>query len=57
MIQSSGSFGETSRYIKNDYNNQYVKFRNNKKLTFKIHDEYNNTINLNSEWILVLGKI
>jgi hypothetical protein len=57
MIESSGSFGETSRYIKNDYNNQYVKFRNVKKLTFKIHDEYNNTINLNSEWILVLGKI
>ena len=56
MIQASGSFGETSRYIKNDNFKEYVKFRNEKKIKFKIHDKNNNTLNLNSEWFLVLSQ-
>ena len=56
MIQASGSFGETSRYIKNDNFKQYVKFRNEKKIKFKIHDKNNNILNLNSQWLLLLSQ-
>ena len=57
MIQATGSFSETSRYIKNDNFKQYVKFRNEKKIKFKIHDKNNNVLNLNSEWLMVLRNI
>ena len=57
MIQASGSFGETSRYIKNDNFKQYVKFRNEKKIKFKIHDKNNNTLNLNSQWLMLLRQL
>lgn len=56
MIQASGSFGEVSRYIKNDNMNQYVKFKNVKHLSFRIHDDNNNDIDLNSDWLMVLSK-
>ena len=56
LIQATGSFSETSRYIKNDNFKQCVKFRNEKKIKFKIHDKNNNTLNLNSEWCMVLSQ-
>ena len=57
MITASGGFGEVSRYINVDNFNQYVKFKGNKKITFRIHDEDNNVVNLNSDWIMVLSKV
>ena len=57
LIQASGSFSETARHIKNDNFNQYVKFRNQKKIKFKIHNRMNNTLNLNSQWFMVLRQL
>ena len=57
MIQSSGAFSETARYIRNDNFRQVAKFRNEKKITFKIHDKSNNVLNLNSEWFMLLSQI
>ena len=57
LIQATGSFGETARHIKNDNFNQYVKFRNEKKIKFKIHDKSNNTLDLQSEWFMVLRQL
>ena len=57
MIQATGNFGEKSTYNNSDNFKQQVKFRNIKTLTFKIHDRNMNTIDLNSEWLMVLKKI
>ena len=57
MIQTSGDFGETSRYIANDYFAQYIKIRKNKNLNFSFTDINNNAIDLNSEWVMTFGRM
>ena len=57
VINGTGTFGDTFRYINNDNFSQYVKFRNIKQVEITIHDLNNNSITLNSEYQLILQKI
>ena len=57
VINSTGDFGETLRYINVDNFNQFIKFRDTKKLTVSFHDSNNNSVDLNSEYQIILSKI
>ena len=57
FISGSSDFGETFRYVDVDNFNQYVKFKPTKKLKISFHDISNNTINLNSEYQIILKKM
>ena len=57
VINGVGAFGEICRYIDNDNFHQFVKFRQTKKIKIKFHDTSNNTIDLNSEYQIILQKV
>ena len=57
IINGVGSFGEIMRYVKTDNFSQYVKLRNTKHIEVKIHDIDNNSIDLNSNYVLILEKV
>ena len=57
IINGSGSFGDLYTFISDDNYNQYVKFRNTKKLALTFHDINNNTIDLNSDYTILMEKI
>jgi hypothetical protein len=56
IINGTGGFGEIFRYINDDNFCQYVDIKNTKMLQIKIHDIDYNSININSEYILILEK-
>ena len=56
IINGLGGFGETFRYIENDNFSQYINLKNTKEIKINIHDDNNNEINLNSEYIIILKK-
>ena len=55
-ISGLGNFGEIVRYINRDNFDQYIKLKNTKKLTIKFHDNNNNSIDLNSNYEIILEK-
>lgn len=57
MLSGNADFGEAFRYIDIDNFCQYVKFRDIKKIKVSFHDTSNNSINLNSEYQIILKKI
>ena len=57
VVNGVGAFGEICRYIDDDNFCQYIKFKQTKKLKIKFHDTSNNTIDLNSEYQLILQKV
>ena len=57
VINSSVDFGETLRYINRDNFDQFVRFRDTKNLTVSFHDSNNNSIDLNSEYQIILKKV
>ena len=56
LINGMGAYGEVCRYINDDNFDQYVKFKDTKSLTIKFHDTSNNSINLNSDYQIILQK-
>lgn len=56
IISGTASFGETLRYINDDNYNQYINIKNTKQIHILIHDKDYNTLNLNSEYSLILQK-
>ena len=51
-------FGECLRYINNNNFEQYIRFRKpTNKISISFHDDENNTINLNSEYHIILQKV
>ena len=57
VLSGSADFGESFRYIDIDNFSQYAKFRQTKKLKLSFHDSNNNSIDLNSEYQIILRKI
>ena len=57
FINGLGDFGEVVRYINNDNFNQYITLNREKSLEIKIHDDDYNTINLNSNYVMILKSI
>ena len=57
VINGSGAFGEICRYINQDNFDQYIKLKKTKMLKVDFYDIYNNTIDLNSEYQLILQKV
>ena len=57
VINGVSGFGEIVRYIDVDNFVQTIKLKNTKKLALSFHDASNNTINLNSEYQIILQKI
>ena len=57
VINGLGVFGDMIRYIDNDNFHQYIKVKNTKKLKLRFHDSNNETIDLNSEYIIIFDKI
>ena len=57
VISGSSDFGETFRYIDIDNFSQYIKVKKTKKLKLSFHDTSNNSINLNSEYQIILKKM
>ena len=57
IIPVTTGFGDNTCNTQEDFGCQYVKFHRTKTLQFKFHDINNNTVNLNSEWIMVLQPI
>ena len=57
IVNGNGTFGEIFRYIPNDNFEQYVCFKEaTKKIEIKIHDLNNNSIDLNSDYSLILKQ-
>ena len=57
IINGCQQFGETMRYENNnEYFSQYVKFRNTKTIELEFHDINNNSIDLNSDYSMILKK-
>ena len=56
IVNGTGSFGETLRYINDDNFNQEAKFYNTKALTLRFHDINNNDIDLNSDYQIILQR-
>ena len=57
LINGEGGFGDIMRYKNTDNFNQFVKFRNTKTLEFSFHDINNNSIDLNSDYEIILEKV
>ena len=57
VINGTGSFGEILRYVDDDNFQQYVRFKDTKKLKVTIHDNNNNTVTLNSDYEIILQKV
>ena len=57
VISGSSDFGETFRYIDIDNFGQYIKVKKTKRLKLLFHDTSNNSINLNSEYQIILKKM
>lgn len=57
FISGEGGFGDIIRYKNVDNFNQFVKFRNTKTLEFSFHDINNNTIDLNSDYEIILEHV
>ena len=57
VINGVSGFGEIVRYIDVDNFVQTVKFKDTKKLTLLFHDANNNSIDLNSEYQIILQKL
>lgn len=57
LINGVGSFGEVLRYVDSDNFHQYVNFRNVKTLHISFIDNNNNTLDLNSEYQIILKKM
>lgn len=56
LINTSSGFGETMRYVNVDNFNQYVDFKNTKRIKVKFHDLNENVINLNSDYSIILEE-
>ena len=56
-INGTGSFGDMYRFDSDDNYNQYVRFRDTKKLEFKFHDIDNNVLDLNSDYVILFEKM
>ena len=56
VINGTGSFSDIVRYNNNDNFDQYIRLRNTKTLTLKIHDLNNNDISLNSDYSIIFEK-
>ena len=57
VINGIGEFGEILRYIDVDNFYQITKFRQTKQLKVSFHDATNNSIELNSEYQIILLKV
>ena len=55
-INGTGAFSEMWRYVNSDNFDQFVKFRNTKRIQIRIHDLNNNDIDLNSNYVIILKK-
>jgi hypothetical protein len=57
FINGTGTFGEILKYINNDNFDQYIKIQNpTKKITISFHDNNNNPIVLNSQYIIIFEE-
>ena len=57
LIQGNGNFGEILRYKEIENFSQYVKFKTTKALQISFSDIDDNTINLNSDYQIILRKL
>ena len=57
IANGTSEFGGLMRYVDVDNFVQVVKFKNTKKLTVSFHDANNNSIDLNSEYQIILVKL
>ena len=57
IVNGISDFGGIMRYVDVDNFSQIVKFKNTKNLNVSFHDANNNSINLNSEYQIILRKI
>ena len=57
IVNGLGGFGEIFRYVDSDNFNQIIDFKNTKSFEIKFHDDSNNTIDLNSEYCIILKKV
>ena len=56
ILNGIGGFGDLYTYTADDNFDQFIKLINTKKLKFSFHDLNNNTIDLNSEYSILLEK-
>ena len=57
VINGNGSFGDLYTFTAIDNYNQYVKFKHTKRLDIQFHDINNNTLDLNSDYTIILEKL